>query len=227
MVLSCDEVPKRPLSPTGRVIGLDVGVARFATTSDGQIIPSPAYLRTAARELAAAQQALARKKRGSGNRRRARAKAAEVHRRIRNRRADFHHKTARALVRAGDAIALENLNTAGMTRRPAPKPDPGRPGASLPNGAAAKADLNKSILDAGWAQFADILIAKVEETGRRVIFVNPARTSIDCHLCGRRCTRPQQDTVICPAHGAMDADINGAKNICTRAGLGSGQARAT
>ena len=113
-----------------------------------------------------------------------------------------------------------------MTRRPAPKPDPERPGAYLSNGAAAKAGLNKSILDAGWAQFANILIAKVEETGRRVIFVNPACTSIDCHLCGRRCSRPQQDTVICPVHGAMDADINGAKNICTRAGLGSGQANA-
>ena len=177
-------------------------------------------------ELTAAQQALVQKKRGSANRRRARAKVAEVHRRIRNRRADFHHKTARALVRACDVIALENLNTAGMTRRPAPKPDPERPGAYLPNGAAAKAGLNKSILDAGWAQFANILIAKVEETGRRVIFVNPACTSIDCHLCGRRCTRPQQDTVICPVHGAMDADVNGARNICTRAGLGSGQARA-
>ena len=226
VVLSCDDVPARPLPATGRQAGLDVGVARFAATSDGEIIGNPAFLRTSARELAAAQRALSQKKRGSANRRRARAKVAGVHRRIRNRRADFHHKTATALVRACDAIALENLNTAGMTRRPAPKPDPERPGGYLPNGAAAKAGLNKSILDAGWAQFANILIAKVEETGRRVIFVNPACTSIDCHLCGRRCTRPQQDTVICPVHGAMDADINGAKNIYTRAGLGSGQAHA-
>lgn len=226
VVLSCDDVPARPLPATGRQVGLDVGVARFATTSDGEVISNPKFLRTSAKELTAAQQVLARKKRGSANQRRARAKIGEVHRRIRNRRADFHHKTARALVRECDVIALEKLNTAGMTRRPAPKPDPGKPGEYLPNGAAAKSGLNKSILDAGWTQFANILIAKVEETGRRVIFVNPAYTSINCHLCGARCTRPQQDTVICPAHGAHDADVNGAVNIATRAGLGSVQARA-
>jgi transposase len=83
-----------------------------------------------------------------------------------------------------------------------------------------------SILDAGWAQFASILAAKAEEAGRRVILVNPACTSIDCHACGARCTRPRQDTVICPHCGPHDADVNGAKNIYTRAGLGSGRARA-
>jgi putative transposase len=226
VVLSCDDVPDKPLPAAGREVGIDVGVARFATTSDGEVIVNPRFARDSADEMAAAQQALARKKRGSANRRRAKAKVAEVHRRIRNRRADFHHKTARALVRECDVIALEDLNTAGMTRRPAPKPEPEQPGAYLPNNAAAKSGLNKSILDAGWAQFTSILTAKVEETGRRVIFVNPAYTSIDCHRCGRRCTRPQQDTVVCPVHGGMDADVNGARNIASRAGLGSGRARA-
>jgi transposase len=71
-----------------------------------------------------------------------------------------------------------------------------------------------------------ILAGKAEEAARRDVFVNPARTSIDCHQCGRRCTRPRQDTVICPVHGAMDADVNGALNIYARAGLGSRQADA-
>ena len=224
VVLSCDDVPAEPLPATGREIGLDVGVARFATTSDGEVIANPRFTRQSASELAAAQQSLARKKRGSSNRRRAKAKIGEVHRRIRNRRADFHHKTARALVNECDVIALENLNTAGMTKRPAPKPDPDQPGTFLPNNAAAKGGLNRSILDAGWAQFAGILAAKAEEAERRIVFVNPAYTSIDCYQCGRRCTRPQQDTVVCPVHGSMDADRNGARNIYTRAGLGSGQA---
>jgi transposase len=92
-----------------------------------------------------------------------------------------------------------------------------QPGTSV----AAKSGLNRSILDAGWSQFASILAGKAEEAARRVVFVNPARTSIDCHQCGRRCTRPRQDTVICPVHGAMDADVNGALNIYARAGLGS------
>jgi putative transposase len=164
------------------------------------------------------------RRRGSGNRQRIRRQLAKEWRKVRNRRRDFHHKTARALVNTCDVIALEKLNVAGMTCRPAPKPDPDKAGAFLPNLATAKAGLNKSILDAGWAQFANILTAKAESAGRRVMSVNPARTSIECHRCGRECTRPRQDAVICPAHGMMDADLNGARNIATRAGLGSGQA---
>ena len=224
VVLSCDDVPVRPLLVTGRQVGIDVGVARFATTSDGEVIPNPRFGRESAAELTAAQQVLARKKRGSSNRRRARAKVAAVRRRIRNRRADFHHKTARALVQTCDVIALEGLRITNMTRRPAPKPDPDQPGAYLPNGAAAKAGLNKSILDAGWDQFINILAGKAEEADRRIVFVDPRYTSITCHRCGAKCTRPRQDTVICPEHGPLDADVNGAINICTRAGLGSGQA---
>jgi putative transposase len=121
-------------------------------------------------------------------------------------------------------IALEDLNTAGMTKRPAPKPNPDRAGTFLPGQAQAKAGLNKSILDTGWAQFTSVLTGKAAEAGRRVVLVNPAGTSIGCHRCGRRCTRPQQKTVICPMHGEIDADVNGALNIASRAGLGSGQA---
>ena len=90
-----------------------------------------------------------------------------------------------------------------------------------------EAGLNKSILDAGWYQFRSILAGKAESAGRRVVLVNPAGTSIGCHQCGRRCSRPQQKTVICSVHGEMDADVNGARNILTRAGLGSGQAATT
>lgn len=220
VVLSCDDVPARPLPAAGREIGVDVGVARFATTSDGEVIANPRFARESADELAAAQQALARKKRDSANRRRARAKVAEVHRRIRNRRCDFHHKTARTLVNECDVIALEDFRVVNMTRSASGTLE--QPG----TGVAAKSGLNKSILDAGWSQFASILAGKAEEAARRVVFVNPARTSIDCHQCGRRCTRPQQHTVICPVHGAMDADLNGALNIYARAGLGSRRADA-
>lgn len=121
-------------------------------------------------------------------------------------------------------IVLEALNIAGMTRRSTLKPDPHNPGGNLPNRAAAKAGLNRSILDAGRAQFITILAGKADEPGRRVVFVNAAGTSITCYQCGRRCERPRQDTVACPVHGPMDADFNGARNIFTRAGLGSGQA---
>jgi len=198
VVLSCDDVPAEPLAPAGREIGLDAGVARFATTSDGAVIPNPRFGRKSAGELAAAQQVLARKKRGSSSRRRAKAKTGEVHRKIRNRRAGFHHMTR---------SASGTLETPGTN-------------------VAAKSGLNKSILDTGWSQFAGIPAGKAEEAARRIVLVNPAYTSIDCYQCGRRCTRPQQDTVACPVHGGMDADCNGALNIYARAGLGSGRADA-
>src|SRR6266511_1521396 len=133
---------------------------------------------------------------------------------------DFHHKTARTLVDTCDAIGLEDLRVADKTR--SARGTAQQPGRNV----AQKAGLNRSILDAGWAQFTSILAAKAEEAGRRVVNVNPAHTSIDCHACGARCTRPRQDTVVCPRCGPRDADVNGARNVCTRAGLGSGQADA-
>jgi len=213
-----------PLPATGRRIGIDLGVARFLATSDGEVEGNPRFLAASAEVIADLERRKARARPGSGNRKRIRRQLAREYRKVCSRRRDFHHKTARALVGTCDAIALEDLNTAGMTRRPEPRPDPDQRGAFLPNLAAAKAGLNKSILDAGWAQFTSILAGKAEEAGRRIVLVNPAGTSITCHRCGKKCTRPRQDTVICPVHGAMDADINGARNIYARAGLGSGQA---
>jgi len=213
-----------PLPVTGREVGADLGVARFLTTSDGEIVASPRFLAASAQVIAGLQRRKARARPGSGNRTRIRRALAREWRQVRNRRRGFHHQTARALVNECDVIALENLTTAGMTRRPAPKPDPGKPGAFLANQARAKAGLTRSVLDAGWARFTSILTGKAAEAGRRVVLVNPAGTSIGCHRCGRKCTRPQQKTVICPVHGAIDADLNGARNIASRAGLGSGQA---
>jgi putative transposase len=225
-VIVITEAEPIPLPAAGREVGVDVGVARFLTTSDGEIVANPRFLAASAAVITDLQRRAARTKPGSGNRRRLKRAVAKEQRKVKNRRRDFHHKTARVLVDSCDVIALEDLNTAGMTKRPKPKPDPDKPGEYLPNKAAAKSGLNKSILDAGWTQFTNILARKAEEAARRVVFVNPAYTSIDCHLCGRRCTRPKQDTVICPEHGPLDADQNGARNVATRAGLGSGQADA-
>jgi putative transposase len=221
IILVADCEPE-PLPGTGRHVGVDVGVARFYTTSDGEILDNPRFLKQAEEQIAALQRRKARCRRGSGNRRRARQALAKAWRKVGNQRRNFHHHQARRLVDTCDAIGVERLNVAGMTRRPRPKPDD--TGGYAPNGAAAKSGLNKSILDAGWSQFVGILAAKAEEAGRRVVLVNAAFTSIDCHRCGARCTRPRQDTVLCPQCGELDADLNGARNIYTRAGLGSGRA---
>jgi putative transposase len=90
LVLSCDQVPIRPLEPTQSAVGIDLGIASFATTSDSQHVPNPGWNRVAAERLASAQQALARKERGSNNRRRARATLAARHRKLANQRRNFH-----------------------------------------------------------------------------------------------------------------------------------------
>jgi putative transposase len=181
-------------------------------------VANPRFLAAAAGELAVAQRVLAGCRPGSGNRRRVKRKLAKLHRKVANRRRDFHHQTARRLVDTCDTIAVEALNIRGMTGSASGSiQQPGRK-------VAAKRGLNRSILDAGWGQFLVILLAKAEGAGRRVITVTPRYTSITCHLCGARCTRPERDTVVCPTHGGMDADLNAARNILTRAGLGSGRA---
>jgi putative transposase len=219
-VIVVTQADAQPLPATGRQVGIDLGVARFLTTSDGQVVGNPRFLDAAQVRIAELQRRKARARPGSGNRWRLRRQLAREWRKVANQRRDFHHKTARGLVDACDTLALEDLRVASMTA--SAKGTVAEPGVNV----AQKAGLNRSILDAGWAQFTQILTAKAASAGRRLISVDPRHTSVTCHACAARCTRPRQDTVVCPRCGEWDADINGARNIATRAGLGSGQAPA-
>lgn len=139
------ETDTTPLSVTGRVVGGDLGVKHLLTLSepvDGLTDPDghikhPRHLRAAERRLATAQRDLSRKKRGSNRRRKAVARVAELHGKVRRARLDTAHKTARKLVEAADLLVFEDLQTRNLVRRAKPKPDPDTPGAFLPNGASA------------------------------------------------------------------------------------------
>jgi putative transposase len=221
LVLSCDQVPTRPLEPTRASVGVDVGIASFATTSDGQHVPNPGWGRVAATRLGTAQQVLARKQRGSNHRRRARATLATRYRKLANQRRNFHHHVARGLVAHYGLLVVEDPKIRNLVRRPAPRPDPDQPGRFLPNRAAAKTGLHRSIHDAGWAQFVPILRAKAEEAGRVVIDVDPRHTSDRCEACGHTATenRPSQAVFCCRRCGhTANADEHAARNIL-RAGL--------
>ena len=221
LILSCDDVPVRPLEPTGAVVGLDVGVASFLTTSGGEHVGNPRYARVGADRLSGAQQVLSRTQRGSNNRRKAREVVANRHRKIANQRRDFHHQVARRLVKEYDVLVVEDLTVTNMTTRARAKPDPNHPGQFLPNGGSAKTGLTRSINDAGWAQFRSILEAKAEEAGRTVMSVNPRCTSQTCHKCGHAelGNRISQAAFRCRRCGhEAHADINAARNIL-RAGL--------
>ncbi|MGH3637158.1 MAG: RNA-guided endonuclease InsQ/TnpB family protein, partial [Mycobacterium sp.] len=124
LVLSCDDVPTKPLPATGRQAGIDVGIVSFATTSDGDHIDNPRWGRAAADRLATAQQRLARAKRRSWNRERKRETVAARHRKIANQRKDFHHKQARHLVGRYELMVVEDLQIANMLRRAKPVPYP-------------------------------------------------------------------------------------------------------
>jgi putative transposase len=118
LILSCDGVPTRPLEPTQAAVGIDVGIASFATTSDGQHLRNPRWARVAAARLGAAQQVLARKRRDSNSRRRARTTVATRHRKLANQRRNFQHHAARALVGDCGLLVVEDLKIlrAGLAR---------------------------------------------------------------------------------------------------------------
>ncbi|MFF7191514.1 RNA-guided endonuclease InsQ/TnpB family protein [Streptomyces sp. NPDC008222] len=226
VLLSAEQDQPEPLPATGSVAGIDLGIANFLADSGGEFVPNPRHGRRAAEKLAAAQQALSRfprrkAKDRTANHQRAVEKVAQLHAKVRRQRLDHAHKTALGLVRAHDFIAHEDLKIRNMSKAPAPTPAPGQPGTFLPNGAVAKAGLNKSINDAGWGVFLTILHAKAESAGREVIAVDPRNTSRTCPACGHTAkeNRPTQEKFHCVSCGHnAHADTVGALNIL-RAGL--------
>lgn len=155
VVLTAEQGQPEPLPATGSEVGIDLGIASFLTTSNGEHVANPRHARKAAAKLKAAQQALSRfprrkAKDRTNNHQRTIERVAALHGKVRRQRLDHAHKTALHLVREHDFIAHEDLKIRNMSKTPAPKPDPEQPGCFLPNGASVKAGLNRSIADAGW-----------------------------------------------------------------------------
>ena len=208
------------LPPSEEAIGIDVGIKTFAALSDGTFIENPQFFRTEESALAKAQRKLSRAKLGTKNhseikeRKKANKVVARVHERVRNRRHDFSHQTARRLVNQYGMIAVEKLAVKNMSKSPAPKQD-AETGKYLPNGASQKAGLNKSILDAAWSQFRNILTSKAESACREVVAVRPAYTSQRCSGCGYTAPKTLKERWhLCPMCGAsLDRDTNAAVNI--------------
>jgi putative transposase len=141
---------------------------------------------------------------------------------IANQCKDFHHKLAGSLVARCDLLVVEDLQIANMLRRAKPVPDLDNSGQYLPNGAAAKSGLSRSISDAGWGSFLAVLRAKAEDAGRVLIEVDPRHTSDRCENCGHAAlgNRVTQAVFRCTAcgHGPVHADEHAARNLL-RAGL--------
>jgi putative transposase len=178
-------------------IGIDVGLTHFLSTSQGKREPNPRYQKVALPKLRIAGRAVARKKKGGRNRRKAVRCLQRVHARITNLRREHHYQVACRLVLAFGFIAVEALNIKGM----------------LANGRLARA-----ISDAGWASFLSVLRGKAEKAGVQFVEVDPRGTSQGCSQCGQEV---RKDLSVrwhdCPGCGlSLDRDHNAALNILAR-----------
>jgi putative transposase len=213
VVFTCEVEQEVVYHPSEEAVGIDLGLLHFATFSDASTIENPRYMRQSEKKLRRVQEALAHLKRGSKRRRKAAQHVGKAHRHIRNQRKDFHHKEARKLVTRYQTIVFEKLQPANMSKRPKPKQDEAT-GQYLPNGASAKAGLNKSILDAGWGMFQQICKNKAECAGSRVLFVSPKYTSQMCSDCGAIVQKELEERWHeCTCGCSLDRDHNAAINI--------------
>ncbi len=212
-VFTCEIGKPEPLPKVYEDVGIDLGVTHFAALSNGEFIDHPRYFRKAEKKLTEAQRVLSRKKRGSHRRKKAARQVAKCHRKIANQRKDFQHKASRKLVNQYQVIVFEDLQTKNLTKRPKPKQDK-ETGQYLPNGASAKAGLNKSILDAGWTTFTKMVSVKAAWAGRMVVFVNPSKTSQTCPNCGTiRKKTLEERWHSCACRCELDRDTASAKVI--------------
>jgi putative transposase len=206
VAISCAEVAVKPLLVTGEQTGIDLGLESFATLADGESIANPRIFRIAERHLKRAQRRVSRRKQGSRRRCKAVHLLARAHQRVRRTRADFHFKTALALVRQYDTISHEDLQTANLVKHHR---------------------LAKSIADAGWSAFLAILSCKAIEAGKTVVAVPPVHTSQACSGSGcgvlvykGLCVRWHA----CPNCGmSVHRDHNAARNILQLGKSGLGQ----
>ena len=200
---------EQPL-PRGGAVGIDLGVVRFATLSDGTVYPPLNSFKRHATALRKRQQAMCRKQKFSRNWRKAKDRIQRIHARIGHARRDYLHKTSTAISQNHAMVCIEDLQVRNMSRSAAGSIK--TPGKHV----RAKAGLNKSILDQGWFEFRRQLQYKLSWNGGELIAVPPQNTSRRCPQCGHVSAqnRRTQERFACIGCGFEDnADLVGAINI--------------
>lgn len=184
-------------NPIQSVVGIDVGLTSLIATSDGDTVPTPKWFGKAFKKQRRLQRALARCKRGSKGRLKAKQNLARHSARTANRRRDFTHKLSRSLVNRYSHIAFEDLNITGL----------------------AQSMLAKSVFNAAWGQLISLTNYKAANAGGLVAKVNPRGTSQECDCCGLVTPKTLADRIHnCPGCGTVeDRDVHAAKVIKHRA----------
>ena len=190
------KVEPTPLPANGKALGIDLGLASLAVTSDGEKIAPPKFLRSALKRLRRLQRNLKHKQKGSNRLAVARRKVAALHASIADKRLDFLHQLSTRIIRENQAVVLEDLNVSGMLKNKR---------------------LARSIADAGWRQFRILLESKAEQYDRQVVVINRwLPTSQVCSACGHHDGKKELSIREwqCPSCGTVhDRDVNAALNI--------------
>ncbi|MFA5132732.1 MAG: transposase [Candidatus Paceibacterota bacterium] len=189
------EVDPVRLPHEDKSVGIDLGLEKFATLSDGTIIQNPRFFKKSENRLARVQRKFSKTKKGSKERRHLRKSVSKIYEKISNQRKDFAHKLSNALVNKYGTIVFEDLNIKGMVQG---------------------GHLAKSIHDVAWNMLVQYTSYKAEEAGRNVVLVDPKNTSKKCSKCGniKEDLELKDRTYTCARCGlVLDRDFNASINI--------------
>lgn len=199
-----------PVHPSASMVGLDAGVAKLATLSDGTVFEPVNSFQKNQKTLARLQRQLSRKVKFSNNWQKQKRKIQRLHSCIANIRRDYLHKVTTAVSKNHAMIVIEDLKVSNMSKSAAGTVS--QPGRNV----RAKSGLNRSILDQGWYEMRRQLEYKQLWRGGQVLAVPPAYTSQRCACCGHTAkeNRLSQSQFRCQVCGyTANADVNGARNI--------------
>lgn len=188
------DIQPAPLPETGEAVGIDFGLRRLATLSNGETVSNPRYLARYQRKLAKAQKTLTRKQKGSKRREKARQHVARIHEKIANCRDDHQKQIAWRLFNRFDVVFVEDLNLRGMVKNHA---------------------LARSVSDASIGGYIRRLETKAAMHGKRVVKIDRFFPSTRmCSQCGQLHDMPLgKEWMVCDCGNTMDRDLNAAKNI--------------
>ena len=204
---------EQPLPTSTTAIGIDVGIARFATMSDGNFIAPLNSFKKHQQRLAKYQRRMSRKVKFSSNWKKAKARVQKVHSNIANARKDYLHNTSTTISQNHALVCIEDLQVRNMSKS--------SKGNSEQHGKMVKqkSGLNRSILDQGWGEFRRQLEYKVSWNGGMLLAVPPHNTSRTCPCCGHiaKENRITQAVFLCVDCGyENNADVVGAINVLER-----------
>jgi len=199
-----------PIHPSTSEVGIDVGIARFATLSDGSFVEPINAFKTHQDKLARAQRLLSCKVRFSSNWKKQKKQVSRINSKIANIRKDFLHKLSTKISDSQAVVYVEDLKVSNMSK--SAKGTAESPGKNV----KAKSGLNRSILDQGWGMFREMLAYKLTWRGGKLVAVPPQYTSQRCPNCGHvaKENRKSQSEFCCVECGhSAHADHVGAINV--------------